>query len=147
MKSSRPWMRGSRRTGERRPDYVLVFGIADAEFLDLPGNRVAAHAEEVRRLDAPAAGARESAHDERALELARKLIDHPDFPAREAALHLLLQRGDPVRCRLCRDGALVAKLRRQVGAPDRLARRHDGEPMAEVFELTHVAREIHPGDV
>src|SRR5262249_42761640 len=92
----------------------LFLGVADAEVLDLAGDRVAAHAEEVRRLDAAAAGARKRLRDERALELARELIEDPGLTAREAPLDFLLERPDPVGRGLRRAGVRVAEFRRQV---------------------------------
>src|ERR1043166_897822 len=94
--------------------------IVDAELLDLAGNGVAAHAEEIGGLDAPARGALERLGDERALELTRKSVEDPGFAARQTALGLLFERGEPVRAR---GGGLVAKLRRQVSGIDHLDRK------------------------
>jgi len=111
-------------------------------------DRVAAHAEEVGRLDPAPAGARQRLGYQRALELARKLIQDAGLAARQAPFNLLLERRKPIRRRCqARVRGLAAKLGGQVGYSDRLPGSHDGKPMAQVLELAHVARKIHPREV
>src|SRR5438093_211386 len=123
---------------------AVLRSVLDAELLDLARDGVAAHAEEVGRFDAPTAGARKRAADERALELTPEGIEDAGVAAREAALGLVLERCKPVR-RCAR--RLLAKFRRQVADVDHLPRRHHGEPVAEVLELAHVAGKCEAREV
>src|SRR5262245_10523938 len=75
-----------------RPRFVVL----DPELLDLAGDGVASHAEQVGGVDAPPAGARERLDDQRALELAAERVEDAGVAAREPALGFLLERSQPV---------------------------------------------------
>src|SRR5688572_19758593 len=112
----------------------------DAQFLDLAGDRIAAHAQKGSRFDAPAARAREGAQNQRALGLASELIQDSGLAAAQALLDFALQCRDPVRRR--DRGRRATKLGRQVGHADDLSGSHYVEPVTQIFQLAHVAREI-----
>src|SRR3954466_2125850 len=123
---------------------TLGFGlrlVADAKLLNLPGNRVPTHTQQVGGLDSPAAGARQRLGNERALELASEGVENASVAARQASFSLELQGADPIRSGA---GRLLTQLRRQVARFDHLAGRHHREPMAEVLQLAHVAGKVEP---
>ena len=90
-----------------------------------------------------ARGALERLGDQRCARTDAKRVEDPGLAAREA-LGFVLERGEPVGAR---GRGLVAELGRQVADVDDLSRRHHGEPVAQVLELPHVAREFEPREV
>ena len=71
------------------------------------------------------------------LELARQRLHDVRLAAHQRLLDVALQRRGPVG--LGAGGRILAQLRREIADLDRLARRHHGEPVADVLELAHVA--------
>src|SRR6185436_8616427 len=102
----------------------------------------AAPAQPLCRLEPMPAGVGERAQDERALEFAQETIADTLFAARERLCKLAVERGVPIdlagaAARRGRGG--LAHLGGQVGDIDPLARRHHGDPMAQVLELPYVS--------
>src|SRR6266513_6230065 len=118
--------------------------VLDAELLDFSRDGVAPHAEQIRRFDAPAAGALQRLRDKRALELPAQIIKDSRLSAREPALGFLLERREPVRGD---GGGLIAELRREIADFDHLPRRHYRQPMTQVFQLANVAGQLEPRQV
>ena len=87
----------------------------------------------------------ERARDEDALEALRELLEDRSGCARQQAVDLVRQPVLPVE-RECRR-ARLAQFGRQVGDLDGLPGRHHRQPVAEVFELAHVAGEVEPAQV
>ena len=117
------------------PSLGVVF---DAKLLDLARDGVAPHAEQVGGIDPPSAGARQRLADQRALELTPERIQNSGIAARQAALRLLLQRGQPVR----RGAAAWSEIPAAGPDVDHLRRRHHGHPMANVLELANIAGKL-----
>ena len=91
---------------------VFFPGWFDFEFLYLAGERVAAHAKQLRGLDAPAAGVGERPREQRFFELPQQFVHDAGRAAAEPRFDLLLQRRGPILWR--RRHGSCAQFRRQV---------------------------------
>src|SRR5207302_4492925 len=85
------------RSPRKLPLALRLGVVLDAELLDLARDGVAPHAEQIRRFDAPAAGAPQRLQDERALELPAQIIKNSSLAAREPALGFLQEPHVPRR--------------------------------------------------
>src|SRR6266705_2072932 len=120
-----------------RPSFgVGLRSVVDAQLADLAGNRVAAHAKQTGRLDAPAARMRKSLDDQRLLETLGERFQDIRLAVCQSAIRLARERREPLgRGRR----GILAQLRRKIAHLDHLGRRHYGEPMTNIFKLAHVA--------
>src|SRR6266581_6164549 len=116
------------------------FRIVEAEFLDLAGDRVAADAEQLRRLDAPPAGGGQRAANQGGLEGAGQDLEHLAGPGDDQAIRFAGKCREPVGG--LGVGRLVAEFGGQVGGIDDLSGGHDRQPVAQILELTDVAGEV-----
>jgi len=87
--------------------------------------------------------------DQDALEDAGELVVHIATAAREQPVHLGGQGCFPVAVGTATPaaGGFLADFRGKVGELHGLARGHHGQPVAEVFQLAHVAGEVQPHQV
>ena len=96
------------------------------------------------RLDAPPARVLQRLHDQSGLEIARERLGDAGFAAREPARDFALEHAPPVAFARVGRGGTTPHFRWKVFHVDELAGRHDGHPMANVFELAHVSGPVLP---
>ena len=96
------------------------------------------------------AGMRERAQDERSFEFALQPPTHTLLATRQCLREFSVERVLPIRLGNCGfgfSGSGFAQLGGKIGNIHPLARRHHRDPMADVFELPHVARKRKGGEV
>ena len=113
----------------------------ELELLNLARQRVAAQAQQVRSLDAPAARVRERAQDQRLLELTRQLVDDGRLTAIERDSASRSSAAIQFCCARARCSRRAARGGRSLTSTF-TARRHHGEPVAQILQLPHVAGQV-----
>ena len=135
------WVAGQRLCAHER---ALRF-FFEAEFLNFPGNGVAADSQCESGFDPPSAGVCQGTGDQNAFETLREhFMRLKGFP-RQQAVDFHRQPRFPVLGKGRRCG--LTQVCRQIGDINLLAGRHDGEPVTEVFKLTYVAGKIERSEV